>query len=134
MYFYNKMPYTNGMPYKDKERNREYQRKWWGNHKKLQNDRNRTLVRSKKAWIDTLKTGRVCMDCEQVYPPYVMDFDHRDGTTKVFGVSQMIAWNLSRVRILEEIAKCDLVCSNCHRIRTHRRRIVQQKNEILIQS
>ena len=49
-----------------------------------------------------------------------MDFDHRDATTKTFIVSDIV--NHSGMKaILEEIAKCDLVCSNCHRIRTFSR-------------
>lgn len=62
-----------------------------------------------------------CQDCGQMYPPYVMDWDHRDPKDKVMTIADMkncTAWD----KVLAEIAKCDLVCSNCHRIRTHRRR------------
>lgn len=50
-----------------------------------------------------------------------MDFDHRPGKDKVQKVSTMFAagWNLDV--ILAEISKCDLVCANCHRIRTRDR-------------
>jgi hypothetical protein len=64
-----------------------------------------------------------CADCGNYYPPYVMDFDHREGETKLFNVS---AWNVQRwvsiAMLRAEIAKCDLVCANCHRERTHQRR------------
>ena len=47
-----------------------------------------------------------------------MDFDHRDPTTKDFEVGSGIrAYSLERC--LEEMAKCDVVCAVCHRIRTH---------------
>jgi len=62
-----------------------------------------------------------CADCAQSYPYYVMDFDHREGETKLYGVAQL--HRFKSLAILEaEIAKCDVVCSNCHRIRTQARR------------
>lgn len=68
-----------------------------------------------RQWLDSLKTGP-CVDCGGNFPPCVMDFDHVRGE-KVANVSQMIRW--SRERVLAEVAKCDLVCANCHRVRTH---------------
>jgi len=51
-----------------------------------------------------------------------MDFDHRDGATKIAEISNL-AHSGSTKKLLVEIEKCDLVCSNCHRIRTRRRRM-----------
>lgn len=62
---------------------------------------------------------RPCADCGQRFPPYVMEFDHRNPSTKAFLVAN--SWCRSRERILEEAAKCDIVCRNCHRVRTFRR-------------
>lgn len=66
--------------------------------------------------------SKPCADCGHKYPYYVMDFDHLPGTEKVDGISVMRANGRSRKLILEEIAKCDVVCANCHRERTHQRR------------
>ncbi len=63
---------------------------------------------------------RPCMDCGRSYPHYVMDFDHREGTGKVANISKLVG-AVSHARIEEEVKKCDLVCANCHRERTHRR-------------
>jgi hypothetical protein len=52
----------------------------------------------------------------------VMDFDHREGELKTDNVANLVASPHSMKKLLEEIAKCDLVCANCHRIRTHARR------------
>jgi hypothetical protein len=60
-----------------------------------------------------------CKDCEHTYPPYVMDFDHVRGKKEFEIGHQSAKGTMSFDRILEEIAKCELVCSNCHRIRTH---------------
>ena len=58
-----------------------------------------------------------CMDCGNKYPYFVMDFDHRDPSLKKFNISQSL--NRSNKDVFEEIAKCDVVCANCHRLRTH---------------
>jgi hypothetical protein len=62
-----------------------------------------------------------CFDCSRTYPVCVMEFDHRPGTVKVGLVSQM-AGRVKIQKLLEEIAKCDIVCANCHRDRSYRRR------------
>ena len=60
------------------------------------------------------------MDCGESYPHYVMDFDHRPDSPKVGNVARMVA-NGQRTKVFEEIKKCDVVCSNCHRERTFQR-------------
>lgn len=59
-----------------------------------------------------------CMDCGQRFPPYVMDFDHVG--EKRGNIAKMAT--SPRKAVLAEIAKCEVVCSNCHRIRTYNRR------------
>lgn len=60
-----------------------------------------------------------CADCKQKFAWYVMDFDHlRD---KQFEISSA-ARSKSMEAIKSELAKCDVVCSNCHRERTYQRR------------
>lgn len=61
-----------------------------------------------------------CMDCKRTYPYYIMDFDHRPGETKLFAIGE---GNKSTPKVIAEIAKCDVICANCHRERTHLRRI-----------
>jgi hypothetical protein len=61
-----------------------------------------------------------CADCGGTFPPYVMDFDHLEDAIKKFNVGVTKKYNWEET--LREIAKCELVCANCHRIRTHERR------------
>jgi len=70
-----------------------------------------------QAWLQGLKTGP-CRDCRQTFPPTCMDFDHL--SNKRFNIGNMKT--RSRKQIRAEIAKCELVCSNCHRLRTETRR------------
>ena len=73
-----------------------------------------------RAYIQSLKTAP-CTDCGVVYPYYVMDFDHVRGEKK-FGIATVGGMSRSMQQIIEEITKCDLVCANCHRVRTHSNR------------
>lgn len=59
-----------------------------------------------------------CKDCGRRFPSMVMDFDHRDSSKKVACVSRLVNRVVPWAKILAEIKKCDLICSNCHRIRT----------------
>jgi hypothetical protein len=53
-----------------------------------------------------------------------MDFDHRPGTEKLFEIADYLATRVvsTYAKLDAEIEKCDVVCSNCHRIRTQERR------------
>lgn len=61
-----------------------------------------------------------CMDCGISYPYYVMDFDHRED--KKYTVGRLAGSFYSLETIRREMDKCDVVCANCHRIRTHKHR------------
>ena len=67
--------------------------------------------------------NRPCADCGIEYPPYVMDFDHRKG--KKYNVSLLTKFS-SEIKLREEIAKCDVVCANCHRERTHNKKLIAE--------
>lgn len=112
------------MPYKDKELQKEYQRNWFIKNQekhKVSTLKGRAKMReANRAYVATVKS-KPCMDCGVSYPYYVMDFDHRPGTNKISKVA-VLADQQSLDKVKEEIAKCDLVCSNCHRERTHSRK------------
>lgn len=72
-------------------------------------------------YLKEVKEKDPCMDCKISYPYYMMDFDHVRGR-KQANVAELIN-TLSKKRIDEEIAKCEVVCSNCHRARTHNRKM-----------
>jgi hypothetical protein len=55
------------------------------------------------------------MDCGGKFPWYVMDFDHVLGKKK-FEMSKGQGHMRGIKKMMEEIAKYDLVCANCHRI------------------
>lgn len=81
------------------------------------NKKHRAVVRE---FIRELKSNTPCTDCGRNFHYCVMDFDHRPGVEKVEEVSGMGSRTWKQVK--EEIAKCDVVCSNCHRVRTFERK------------
>jgi hypothetical protein len=69
--------------------------------------------------VNAAKSGP-CVDCGRKFPLECMDLDHvLERGPKLFNLSKLGARKLENV--LAEIAKCDLVCSNCHRLRTFER-------------
>ena len=84
-----------------------------------QQARNKRLQQRLRDFVDEIKKVP-CKDCKKRFPPYVMDFDHLDASLKVANVAYLVKQGHS-AQLLEEIKKCDVVCANCHRIRTHER-------------
>lgn len=102
-----------------KECQRQYSKEHYAvnkaKHNKRRVENNKKSRLELREWLDSLKGGP-CLDCGGAFPPKVLEFDHRGD--KLFNISDAASMGWSRNRILQEIEKCDLVCANCHRIRT----------------
>ena len=114
----------------------KYQTKWHINSslkRKLKiKERHRTETRESREYIRLYKESHLCADCGKKWAPYVLDFDHVRGV-KIANVSLMPGRYLLKV-IIEEIAKCEVVCARCHRYRTQARRTGVNVNPCLIKS
>ena len=75
--------------------------------------------RAFRLFIDRIKAAP-CTDCHQIYPPWGMKFDHVRGEKK-FQLGD--GANHGAQAVMDELSKCELVCSNCHAERTHARRL-----------
>jgi len=62
------------------------------------------------AWYAALKEGKACADCGGVFPAVAMQWDHRPGSEKTADVANLRTTQCKQ-RVLDEIAKCDLVCA-----------------------
>jgi hypothetical protein len=62
-----------------------------------------------------------CAECGHRWPEYLMQFDHLPGCIKVAAVSTMVSRLFPQCQIAEEITKCEVVCVNCHTMRTRTR-------------
>lgn len=109
------------MPYKDSTKQRAAQAKWAREHRPTMNRNKAASYRRLKERVDNIKTNNPCTDCKHYWPSYVMQFDHI-GDDKTANVSELALRRHAKWEVIEaEIAKCELVCANCHAIRTHRR-------------
>ena len=80
------------------------------------------VLAHKHGLVELTRTAKdkPCDDCGKRFPHYVMDLDHVRGK-KVGNVSNLIRRGSRRI-IEAEIRKCDVVCADCHRERTHGKR------------
>lgn len=104
------------MPYKDKEKQKQFQNEWVKNRRAQINKAVTKARRERLEYIHSFKQNP-CTDCGHSYDPCVMDFHHRNSDDKVVRVSRMANERWPYEEIDKEIAKCDLLCANCHRLR-----------------
>ena len=77
----------------------------------------------RRALVDNLKLKQGCADCGYRAHPAALTFDHLPGNTKVDDIARLANRRRGGLDVLRaEIAKCEVVCANCHAIRTANRR------------
>ena len=74
-------------------------------------------LREKRQKLRAVLDERHCVQCGEA-DPVVLDFDHIDPTTKLTEIGTMFRRGYSWDKIEAEIAKCQVLCSNCHRRKT----------------
>jgi hypothetical protein len=114
------------MPFKDKANQLEAQRRHYAkNSEAIKANVAKVNVRIRernKAYVDDIKSTTACTDCNRIYPPYIMQFDHVAGE-KRGAVANLVREGVSLETLQAEIDKCELVCGNCHTERTHSRKL-----------
>jgi len=109
--------YSAEVPYRDSEKRKAYLQEYVkGPLFKEKKKKRRKLQRE---FINWMKDGP-CTDCGERHEPWVMDFDHVRGTKK-YDLNRLGKISVSWKTIEDELLKCELVCANCHRKRTHER-------------
>jgi len=115
---------------KNREKLREYQREWCHNNKDKVSEKQKKRVRKQTDWLRDYKAAAGCLDCGNM-DVRVLEFDHvPERGEKKFKISMQRNWG--RVQLEEELAKCDVVCGNCHNIRTYERRAALNLEKSLI--
>lgn len=102
------------------ECNKEYQREHYLKNKDDYVKKSKAYKKKLYDKIKAIKESNPCIDCGKYYAFYQMDFDHISDN-KEANISQMAYRYSSWRSIQNEISKCELVCSNCHRHRTYTR-------------
>jgi hypothetical protein len=104
--------------YRDRTQQREAERRWYAANKaKVAEKKDRKRARLRELVREAKQ--RPCADCGVRYPYYVMDLDHVSGE-KLMIVSKLVNFGATQ-RLVDELAKCEAVCANCHRARTWER-------------
>ena len=70
-----------------------------------------------RQWISELKETFSCLQCGENHIA-VLDFHHRDPNEKEISISLALNHGYGKKRLEQEMKKCDILCSNCHR-KTH---------------
>jgi hypothetical protein len=83
--------------------------------------RSNAALRKIVEFVRAYKHLKPCADCKVPHPYWRLDFDHLPGNKKMFNLAYAKKVG-SMKRVIEEIQKCEVVCANCHRDRTHMRR------------
>jgi hypothetical protein len=107
-----------------------YYAETWLNPLSIEKQKESVRVASKKAalrkrayrydYLSKLKCQKGCADCGYNLHAVALDFDHREDEEKLFTIACAMLNNWDQ--ILAEVDKCDVVCANCHRVRTQMRR------------
>ncbi len=101
------------MPFKDKKYQLKYRREWYAKNKESEKAHVRRRKLELREWLKNYKKGLSCSKCGENHIA-TLEFHHEKGN-KEKSVANMIHDGHSVKMILNEIEKCVVLCSNCHR-------------------
>lgn len=67
-----------------------------------------------RAWVRRYKQDHPCTECGET-DTHRLEFHHRDPLTKSFAIGTAVRQDRSLTEIMNEAAKCDIVCTDCHK-------------------
>jgi len=102
------------MPYKDKEKQNECQRKFYQRNKSYYSQKRKEQQKNIKIFINDYKSNLKCERCSENHIS-CLDFHHIDPNKKEICISNICRTGWGKERILKEINKCTVLCANCHR-------------------
>jgi len=103
-----------GYGYHCKECSRKNVQKHYQNNKQYYSDKAMKRSEELRYWLKELKSKLSCVKCEENHPA-CLEFHHNDPKEKEIEISTVVAAGWSKERILKEMEKCTVFCSNCHR-------------------
>jgi len=99
-----------------KECQRSYTNRYYENNTNKYYLKNKERKNITRQFILDYASNHPCVDCGE-NDPIVLEFDHVRGK-KLFNVGSSAKKSCSLALIKTEIAKCEVVCANCHKRRT----------------
>lgn len=102
------------MVYRDKAKQKAYHKEWTERNRDKRRAANRRAVAKLKLWFKEVKAKLrlKCNRCPENHPATLV-FHHTDPEKKGFTISARFK-HYGRQKVLEEIAKCEVLCANCH--------------------
>jgi len=109
------------MPYKDRNKQKEYQQKHHQRTKKKKRKQQNQLKDKRQHFVleEMQRRGGKCAKCG-FSDIRALDWHHLDPNEKVNSISEMIRDRVSMDKLQAELDKCELICANCHRIEEQR--------------
>lgn len=102
------------MPYTDKEKQKSSQHQWYDEHRNQYNEQRRFRREKNATYVAEIKNTAKCARCPE-NDACCLDFHHPGtDTEKEMGIAQAVR-DFSFKRLQQEIAKCIILCANCHR-------------------
>lgn len=118
------------MAYKNIQDQKNFTKKWYLKNKERlilkARKNNKIYFARNREYINQFKLAKGCIDCGYNLNAVALDFDHLND--KEHNISRMSRLYFSLEAIKKEIEKCEVVCSNCHRVRTEKRRMAKLVN------
>lgn len=123
--FFVKDKHTGRLHAQCKDCYKEHRKKYYSEHyykyhdaylARAKNYRTKIKTEYREKMLEYL-SSKSCVDCGEA-DIVVLELDHIDPTTKSFSISQAVRLGRRWDEVLEEIKKCQVLCSNCHKRRT----------------
>jgi hypothetical protein len=103
------------MPYTDKDKQKQAQHEYYLRNKEKYLESQRQSRKKIRIFLRQYKEDKKCSRCSENHPA-CLDFHHIDPKNKLFTIGlEALSRKLSISKIEEEIKKCEILCSNCHR-------------------
>lgn len=116
------------MAFDKKAYHKEYMKEWYKKNKAKHIEYNNNSKRARKDRFQEFKATLSCARCGFSHPA-VLDFHHLDPTKKASILSKMVNDGLAWKTIMAEVAKCEVLCANCHRIEHYQDRRTRYSSE-----
>jgi len=118
------------MPYKDPEIRRlkqaEYSKAYYEKNQKLVISKIAKNKKAAKEWFAELKATKSCVQCGESHIA-TLDFHHTNPAKEDKKLHRLLSEGQGKTRLLKEMDKCVVLCSNCHRIHHHNERGIKNK-------
>ena len=118
------------MPFKDpavrKVRQAQYSKAYYERNKQNVIKKINAKKRVHRTWFNNYKATLSCIECGFDHPA-ALDFHHVERKKTNRKVNELVSDGHTKKRILEELAKCVVLCANCHRVHHHEERLILKK-------